>query len=67
MEVNFNFEGLINTLLMAKINEKSPEAAKIFNVFLKRGIPVVDAMAMLMELIAIAEEIQENGEGEGAE
>lgn len=63
MEVNFNFEGLINTLLMAKINEKSPVAAKIFNVFQKRGIPVVDAMAMLMELIAIAEEIQENGEG----
>ena len=62
--MEFDFNALINTVLLAKIDQKSPQAAKVFNIFAKRGINAIDAMAMLLEICAIAEEM-ENADEQG--
>ena len=60
--MNIDFNALIDTMLRAQIAKSDPQMAKLFNVFTKRGISVMDAMAMLMEISAIAEESKKGGE-----
>ena len=57
MQVDFN--ALMNAMLMAKMETKSPQAAKIFAVFERRGISVIEAMSMLIEICAIAEQTED--------
>ena len=60
--MNIDFNALIDTMLRAQIAKSDPQMAKLFNVFTKRGISVMDAMSMLMEISAIAEESKKGGE-----
>lgn len=58
--MDFDFAAILNSMMIAKVDQKNPYVAKILNVFAAKGIGVMDAMAMLMEISAIAEEMQEN-------
>ena len=60
--MEFDFNSLINASIIAEIEKESPIAAKLFRVFEKRGISVVEAMAMTLEVIAIIEEMQKSEE-----
>lgn len=60
--MNIDFNALFDTMLRAKIASSDPQMAKLFNVFTKRGISVMDAMSMLMEISVIAEESKKGGE-----
>ncbi len=57
--MEFDFNSIINSLLLAEIKKKDKTQAKLLNVFLKRGISFSDALAMLMEIGTIALEMQE--------
>lgn len=57
--MEFDFNSIINSLLLAEIKKQDKNQAKLLNVFLKRGISFSDALAMLMEISTIALEMQE--------
>ena len=61
--MEFDFNAIINSMLLAEIGKQDKNKAKLLNVFLKRGISFSDALAMLMEIGTIALEMQE-GEAE---
>ena len=61
--MEFDFNSIINSLLLAELKKQDESQAKLMNVFLKRGISISDALAMLMEIGTIALEMQE-GEAE---
>ena len=60
--MEINYDALVNMMIMAKVNEKSPTSAKLFNVFLKRGISMSDAMAILLEMLTLIEEMAKEEE-----
>lgn len=60
--MEYNFNSLINASIIAEIEKENPITAKLFKVFAKRGIPVAEAMAMTLELIAIIEEMKKSEE-----
>lgn len=60
--MDFNYEAIVNMMIMAKIKENDPIGAKVFNIFLKRGISVTDAMAILLELITLSKEVEKGEE-----
>jgi hypothetical protein len=62
-DMEFDFNSIINSIILAKIKNKDERQAKLLNVFLKRGISLSDTVAILMEIGAIALEMQE-GKGE---
>lgn len=62
-DMEFDFNAIINSMLLAEIGKQDKNQAKLLNVFLKRGISFSDALAMLMEIGTIALEMQE-GKGE---
>lgn len=51
MKIDFN--AVLNTLIIAGINQENPMMAKILMVFAKKEIPVMEAMAMLLEIAEI--------------
>lgn len=57
--MDFDFNSIINSLLLAELKKQDESQAKLMNVFLKRGISFSDALAMLMEIGTIALEMQE--------
>ena len=57
MEIDYN--AIINMAILAEVKKQDPAQAKLLNVFVKKGIPVMEAIAMLMEIGTIAQEIQE--------
>lgn len=61
--MEFDFKAILDTMMMAQIEKDDPEHARLIKVFTKKGITVVDAIAMLMEIATIAQEIQENESG----
>lgn len=63
MEIDYN--RLLNAMLLANLKTSDPLMAKLIRVFTKKGIPVVDAMAMLLEIGTIAQEMQERGDNNG--
>lgn len=60
--MDFNYEALVNMMILARIKENDPIGAKVFNVFLKRGISVTEAMAILLELLTLGKEIEKGEE-----
>ena len=58
-DMEFDFNSIINSLLLAELKKQDENQAKLLNVFLKRGISFSDALAMLMEIGTIALEMQE--------
>ena len=60
--MDFNYEALVNMMILARIKESNPIGAKVFNVFLKRGISVTDAMAILLELVTLSKEVEKGEE-----
>lgn len=58
MDMSFDFKSMLESMLLGQLAKDNPDVAKIFNVFRKYGISIMDAMAMLMELATIAQEIQ---------
>ena len=63
MSANFDFSAILNMLISAEISKQDPKIGKILNVFAKKGISVMDALAMMMEISTIVGE-SENGENE---
>lgn len=63
MEIDYN--KLLNGILLAQLEQSDPLMRKLITVFARKGIPVVDAMAMLMEIGTIAEEMQKRGDANG--
>ena len=61
--MEFNFNVLLDEIMLASIKKENPTVAKMIRVFTKRGISVTDAMAMIMEIGLIAEQAK-NEEGE---
>ena len=57
MDIDFN--AIINMAILAEVKKQDPTQAKLLNVFVKKGIPVTEAIAMLLEIATIAQEIQE--------
>lgn len=59
-----DFNALINSAVISglKKDKNGKVAAEILEVFAKRGINALDAMAMLVEIMAIAQN-QQNGGG----
>lgn len=63
MNAKFDFNALLNTAIISGL-EKNPESkvsAEVLKVFTKRGIGVVDAMAMLMEIVVAIQGAQNGG------
>ena len=58
MDMSFDFKAMLDLMLLGELAKDNPDLAKIFKVFRKYGISIMDAMAMLMELAAIAQEIE---------
>ena len=52
----------MNAAIIEEIRKQSPIAAKLFDVFAKRGISVTEAMAMTLEVIALIEEMKQSEE-----
>lgn len=63
MNAKIDFNALLNTAIISGL-EKNPEGkvpAEVMKVFAKRGIGVMDAMAMLMEIMAAIQGAQNGG------
>lgn len=63
MNAKIDFNALLNTAIISGL-EKNPEgkvSAEVMKVFAKRGIGVMDAMAMLMEIMAAIQGAQNGG------
>lgn len=63
MNAKIDFNALLNTAIISGL-EKNPEgkvSAEVMKVFAKRGISVMDAMAMLMEIMAAIQGAQNGG------
>lgn len=63
MNAKFDFNALLNTAIISKL-EKKPEDkafAEVLKVFAKRGINVMDAISMLMEIMAAIQGAQNGG------
>ena len=62
--MNFNGidgKGLLDALLLANaVKDKKNDAVKVFRVFQKHGLSLVNGMAMLMEVAAALEGGDEN-------
>lgn len=64
MNAKFDFNALLNTAIISGL-EKNPEgraSAEVLKVFAKRGIGVMDAMAMLMEIMNAVQGAQNGGD-----
>lgn len=63
MNAKFDFNALLNTAIISGL-EKNPESkvsAEVLKVFTKRGIGVLDATAMLMEIMVAIQGAQNGG------
>lgn len=63
MNAKFDFNALLNTVIISGL-EKNPESkvsAEVLKVFTKRGIGVLDATAMLMEIMVAIQGAQNGG------
>ena len=60
--MNIDGKALLDAMLRASIASSDPQGAKLLDIFTRRGISIIDAMAMLIELAALAEENTKGGE-----
>lgn len=57
--MDFDFNSIVNMAVMAEAYKKSPQSAKLLNVFLKRGISLTDTLAILLEMTTLVKEMKE--------
>lgn len=60
--MDFNFDAIIKMAILAEAHKKSPASAKLLNVFLKRGISIQDALAILLEMTTLAKQMTKEEE-----
>lgn len=60
-----NYKALAELIALAEINKRDPMIAKLYGVFMKRGISLSEANEMLLEMVTLIGEMeQEQGENE---
>ena len=57
--MNIDGKAILEAMLRASITSSDPQLAKLLGIFTKRGISVMDALAILLELSVLAEENKE--------
>ena len=61
--MKIDYKALMELIALAEIQKTDPKSAKLYSVFMKRGISMTDAMAILFDLCALIAE--EEGEDNG--
>lgn len=62
--MKINFKALAELIALAEVKKQNPTIAKLYSVFMKRGISMSETFNMLNEILELANELEE-GEGEG--
>lgn len=61
--MKIDYKALAELIALAEVKKKSPTLAKLYAVFMKRGISMSETFKMLTEIIELIDELEgeENG------
>lgn len=63
MEITPNYQAILNLIILAKVQKESPGAEKYLEIFIKHGVDIQTAIAIMNETAELAKK-QEDGNEE---
>lgn len=59
IEMKFDYKALAELIALAEVKKQSPTLAKLYAVFMKRGISMSETFEMLAEIVGLINELEE--------
>lgn len=57
--MKIDYKALAELIALAEMKKENPAVAKLYSIFMKRGISMSETFAMLMEMLALIAEFEE--------